>query len=223
MGGLLIEAAAPEFKSDLLPLIEYQITQLKKLGIPVEHKRAGMEDLKPYDAVVCATGSTPIIPGIAGVDKPIAVDSLTAINNMDAIGKKVVVVGGGLVGSETALDLAERGHQVTLVELLPQIMHGVAVTDFLAYSERIAKTDMCILTNTRLTEILDHGIRVETKDGSEEIQADTVILALGLKAEHGLYDELIASGKEAYLVGDAISAGKIFDAFHTSYRLALKI
>ncbi|MFA5585370.1 MAG: FAD-dependent oxidoreductase [Saccharofermentanales bacterium] len=223
LGGLLIEAAAPEFKSDLLPLIEYQITQLKKLGIPVEHKRAGMEDLKPYDAVVCATGSTPIIPGIAGVDKPIAVDSLTAINNMDAIGKKVVVVGGGLVGSETALDLAERGHQVTLVELLPQIMHGVAVTDFLAYSERIAKTDMCILTNTRLTEILDHGIRVETKDGSEEIQADTVILALGLKAEHGLYDELIASGKEAYLVGDAISAGKIFDAFHTSYRLALKI
>ena len=97
-----------------------------------------------------------------------------------------------MIGSETALDLAEKGHEVTLVEMLPQIMNGVATTDFLAYSERIEKTNMQIMTNTRLIAVKDHG-------------------------------ELKERGKEVYLVGDAVKAGKIFDAFHTAYRTALKI
>lgn len=67
-------------------------------------------------------GSTPIIPRIPGVDKPIAVDCLSAINGAKPVGERVIVIGGGLVGSETALDLAENGHKVTLVEMQPQIM-----------------------------------------------------------------------------------------------------
>ena len=222
-GGLLNEAAAPEFKADIRPLMKYQATQIKKLGIPVIRKRAEMADLEDYDAVICATGSTPIIPRIPGVDKPIAVDCLSAINGAKPVGERVIVIGGGLVGSETALDLAENGHKVTLVEMQPQIMNGVAVTDFLAYSERIAKTDMRILTNTRLEAIEDDGAIVSGKQGEEKLTADTVILALGLKANHQLYDQLIAADKEAYLVGDAVKAGKIFDAFHTGYRVGLKI
>lgn len=222
-GGLLHEAAAPEFKADIRPFMQYQITALEKLGVPVVQKKATAADLEGYDAVVCATGSLPIIPHIPGVEKPIAVDCLSAINGAKPVGKKVVVIGGGLVGTETALDLAENGHSVTLVEMLPKIMKDVAVTDFLAYSERIAKTDMRILTETRLEEVLDNGARVSAKKGEETIEADTVILALGLKAEQGLYNELAAAGKEVYLVGDAVKAGKIFDAIHTAYRVGLRI
>ncbi len=222
-GGLLHEAAAPEFKADIRPFMQYQITALEKLGVPVVQKKATAADLEGYDAVVCATGSLPIIPHIPGVEKPIAVDCLSAINGAKPVGKKVVVIGGGLVGTETALDLAENGHSVTLVEMLPKIMKDVAVTDFLAYSERIAKTDMRILTKTRLEEVLDNGARVSAKKGEETIEADTVILALGLKAEQGLYNELAAAGKEVYLVGDAVKAGKIFDAIHTAYRVGLRI
>ena len=222
-GGLLHEAAAPEFKADIRPFMQYQITALEKLGVPVVQKKATTADLEGYDAVVCATGSLPIIPHIPGVEKPIAVDCLSAINGAKPVGKQVVVIGGGLVGTETALDLAENGHSVTLVEMLPKIMKDVAVTDFLAYSERIAKTDMRILTETRLEEVLDNGARVSAKKGEETIEADTVILALGLKAEQGLYNELAAAGKEVYLVGDAVKAGKIFDAIHTAYRVGLRI
>lgn len=222
-GGLLNEAAAPEFKADIRPFEKYQETQLKKLGIPVVHKHADVKDLKDFDAVVCATGSKPIMPNIPGIDKKIVLDSLTAIDNPKKVGKNVVVIGGGLVGSETALDLAENGHKVTLVEMLPQIMNGVATTDLLAYSERIAKTDMKIMTNTRLTEIKDKSVVVAGANGSEELKADTVIIAVGLKAENTLYNKLVESGKEAYVVGDAIAAGKIYDAIHTAYRVALKL
>ncbi len=222
-GGLLHEAAAPEFKADIRPFMKYQVTALEKLGVPVIRQKADAAMLAEYDAVVCATGSLPIIPNIPGVEKPIAVDCLSAINGAKPVGKKVVVIGGGLVGTETALDLAENGHSVTLVEMLPKIMKDVAVTDFLAYSERIAKTDMRILTETRLEEVLDNGARVSSKKGEEILEADTVILALGLKAEQGLYNELQAAGKEVCLVGDAMKAGKIFDAIHTAYRAAIRI
>lgn len=222
-GGLLHEAAAPEFKADIRPFMKYQMTALEKLGVPVLREKADVAKLAAYDVVICATGSLPIIPNIPGVEKPIAVDCLSAINGAKPVGKKIVVIGGGLVGTETALDLAENGHSVTLVEMLPKIMKDVAVTDFLAYSERIAKTDMRVLTETRLEEVLDNGARVSSKKGEETIEADTVILALGLKAEQGLYNELIAAGKEAYLVGDAVKAGKIFDAIHTAYRAAIRI
>ena len=222
-GGLLHEAAAPEFKADIRPFMKYQVTALEKLGVPVIREKADAAKLAGYDVVICATGSLPIIPKIPGVEKPIAVDCLSAINGAKPVGKKVVVIGGGLVGTETALDLAENGHSVTLVEMLPKIMKDVAVTDFLAYSKRIAKTDMRVLTETRLEEVLDNGARVSSKKGEEIIEADTVILALGLKAEQGLYNELIAAGKEAYLVGDAVKAGKIFDAIHTAYRAAIRI
>ncbi len=222
-GGLLHEAAAPEFKADIRPFMKYQVTALEKLGVPVIREKADAAKLAGYDVVICATGSLPIIPKIPGVEKPIAVDCLSAINGAKPVGKKVVVIGGGLVGTETALDLAENGHSVTLVEMLPKIMKDVAVTDFLAYSERIAKTDMRVLTETRLEEVLDNGARVSSKKGEEILEADTVILALGLKAEQGLYNELLAAGKEVYLAGDAIKAGKIFDAIHTAYRVAIRI
>ena len=110
-----------------------------------------------------------------------------------------------MIGSETALDPAEKGHEVTLVEMLPQIMNGVATTDFLAYSERIEKTN------------------IQGPHDFEKLDADTVVLAIGLRAKQELYHELKERGKEVYLVGDAVKAGKIFDAFHTAYRTALKI
>ena len=224
MGGLLNEAGAPEFKADIRPFQKYLETQIKKLGIPVVHKKAQAKDLKEFDAVICATGSKPVVPAIPGADGKNAMDCLTAINNPKKVGKKVVVIGGGLVGTETALDLAENGHDVTVVEMLPRIMNDVAATDFLSYSERIAKTTMKVMTNTKLEEVTQNGVVVSCpKKGCQKLEADTVILALGFRSQNDLYNALKAAGKEAYLVGDAVKPGKIFDAIHTAYRAGLKV
>ena len=94
----------------------------------------------------------------------------------------MVVLGVGLVGSETALHLAETGHKVTLVGRKPTIMKGVAATDFLAYSERIAKTDMEVCTSTTPLEIVADGVMVEHKGQKRKIGADTVLYAFGAKS-----------------------------------------
>lgn len=223
LGGLLHEASVPEFKSDIRPLCKYLITQIEKLGIPVEHKKASAADLAGYDAVICATGSRPILPGVPGIDKPGVMDALEVLNGARKPEGRIAVIGGGLVGTETALHLAEQGMHTTLVEMLPKIMNGVAATDQLAYSERIAKADMEVCTGTRLVSIGDGEITVSDRTGTHTIPVDSVIIAIGLKAQDSLYEELCAQGKEAYLVGDAVHPGKIFDAFHTAYRVAWKI
>ena len=223
LGGLLHEASVPEFKSDIRPLCKYLVTQIEKLEIPVEHKKAEAADLAGYDAVICATGSRPILPGVPGIDKPGVMDALEVLNGARKPEGRIAVIGGGLVGTETALHLAEQGMHTTLVEMLPKIMNGVAATDQLAYSERIAKADMEVCTGTRLVSIGDGEITVSDRTGTHTIPADSVIIAIGLKAQDSLYGELCAQGKEAYLVGDAVHPGKIFDAFHTAYRVAWKI
>jgi len=222
-GGLLNEAAIPEFKADIRPLIKSLITAVEKGGIQVVEKKAEAADLKGFDAVVCATGSLPAHPPIPGLDKKIVSNALDVLNEKVDLGKNIVVVGGGLIGSETALHLAENGKDITLIEMLPTIMNDVAVTDFLAYSERIAKVNMGVKTSTTLMEVLDDGVVVKGPAGTETIKADSVVVALGFASEQGLYEELIAAGKEAYLIGDAATPGKIMDAIHTGYRIGLRL
>ncbi len=222
-GGLLIEASAPEFKNDIQPFMNYLSTAIEKLGVQIIRKEATLADVEGYDAVVCATGSQVANPNIPGADKTLVTNALDVLNKKVKVGEKVVVAGGGLVGSETAIHLAEHGHKVTIVEMLPKIMNDVATTDFLAYIEKIAKTDMQIKTDTKVMAIENDGVVVQSPKGTEKLEADTVILALGFKSRNGLYQELLDAGKEAYLVGDAIKPGKIFDAIHTGYRVGLKL
>lgn len=222
-GGQLGEASVPEFKSDIRLLRDSMITAVEKLQIPVIEKEATAEDLASFDAVVCATGSTPKKSPIPGAELPIAADASEFLTGKREVGHRVVVLGVGLVGSETALHLAETGHKVTLVGRKPTIMKGVAATDFLAYSERIAKTDMEVCTSTTPLEIVANGVMVEHKGQKRKIEADTVLYAFGAKSEQDLYHTLKDQGKEAYLVGDAIHPDKIMDAIHTGYRLGLKL
>lgn len=223
LGGLLHEAAAPSFKTDILPLIDYLVHQLRALDVEVVEKHAEASDLDGFDAIVCATGSEPAALPVPGADKPFVTDALAVLDGEVDPRGSVVVVGGGLVGTETAIELAEKGCNVTVVEMLPQIMNDVAATDCMVYQERIAATDMIVRTGTSVVAIEDGAVVVRGPQGEERLAADAVVCAVGLKSRRGLYDELRAAGKEAYLVGDAIAPGKIFDAFHTAYRTALKL
>ena len=223
LGGLLHEASVPEFKADIRPLMKYQICQIEKLGIPVVKKRAQAEDLKDFDAVICATGSAPAELHVPGAEQAHVMNALEVLNGSKKAEGTVAVIGGGLIGTETAIWLAEQGHGVSLVEMLPEIMNGVAATDCMAYQERIAGAGMAVYTDARLEKIGEKEITVKMRKGERSIPADTVVIAVGLKARQSLYEELLADGKKAYLIGDAVKPGKIFDAFHTAYKLAVKI
>lgn len=227
LGGYLHEASVPEFKQDIRPFMKYLKHQIEKLGIKVINEEATVENIKgnKYDVVITATGARNIELKVSGTDKNQVVSALDVLGGKVQLGKKIVVVGGGLIGTETALYLAEQGYDISIVEMLNEIMADVAVTDKIAYTERIRKTGLKIYTGYRVTEITaENAILSGNKGDTKLLPADTIITAIGLSPDNYLYNALSdISGIEVYKIGDAVAAGKIYDAIHTAYKLALNI
>jgi len=227
LGGVLHEASTPDFKADIRAFRDYLITQINKLNIKVVKEEATPTSIKDggYDVIVVAVGGVPIKPDVPGIDKPIVISALDILNGKKEAKQKVVVVGGGLVGTEIALFLAEQGKDVSIVEMLDEIMKDVATTDKLAYSEKIAKANIKIFTGQKLQEVKDNGVVIVSKNGDlTEIEADTVVIAVGFAPQKNIISEFEKNtGIEVYTIGDCVQPGKIFDAIHTAYKTALRI
>ncbi|MFZ5981913.1 MAG: FAD-dependent oxidoreductase [Candidatus Zixiibacteriota bacterium] len=226
LGGALNEASAPEFKSDIRFFLRYLITQLEKLRVKIVNEEVTPQMLKGdgYDAVVIAAGAKPIKLEIPGMDSPNVREAVSILSGGQDIGNKVVVVGGGLVGSETAIELSEKGKDVTIVEMLDQIMNDCAVTDKIVYGERIAADKIKVLTGAKLEAVNGQSVTVSDKSGkTRDIKADTVLMAVGFKPQNELHESLLNSGMEIYSIGDCVAPGKIYDAIHTAYKTARNI
>ena len=224
LGGMLIEASVPEFKADLRLLINYLSTQLKKLKVKVMHEEADVETIKrrAIEAVIIAGGGTPIVPDVPGVDKPITVSALDVLHG-EKVGKEVIVLGGGFVGCETALFLAEQDKKVTIVVRRDQVLPEMNVAGpRLAFFERLNKHHVKIETNTKLEEITEDGIIATNQEGKKtKIKGDTVVLALGLKSDSKLYDEITSLPDiDVYSVGDYAEPRNIYDAIHEGHLTA---
>ena len=221
LGGNLIAAGAPEFKMDILPLINHYRAQINKLGVNVKYMKeataADVEKVNP-DLVVLATGSDPIIPEIPGADKKNVCTAVDVLKKKKYPGNNVVVVGGGFVGIETALHLAMQGKKVTVVEMLDRVLaETMSPIDIMMLSKMIAESGITILTSTKLIGIEDAKITVESNGVQSTIDCDTVVLAIGFRANNSLEEELKDKVKDIVTVGDAVAPRKVLNATWEGY------
>ncbi len=227
LGGALIEAALPDFKTqDIDPLIAYFATQIQRLAISVRNEEATLEILKSggYEAVIVATGAIPIgLADVPGIDDARVVDAFDVLRSKADLGTRVIVVGGGIVGVETGLVLAEKGKTVVFVEMLDTFMNGVTPDEKVVYLERLAPLDVTIMTGRRLTGVSASGVTVADRYGcASEIAADSVVLAAGFRPNRELIERLAAELPEAEVwhAGDCVKPRKIFDAVHEGHLAA---
>ncbi len=227
LGGALHEASVPEFKSDIRFFIQYLQTQIRKLNVNVVEKKANLDafDKNEFDVAVIAAGARPIKLNVPGLEKPFVYEAVDVLNGGIKVGQNVVVVGGGLVGTETAIHLKEQGHDVTVVEMLPEIMNDCAVTDKIALGERMANNRIHVLTSHKLTEVTDKGVKVTDITGAgKELLANTVIMAVGFLPQDDLASHLREeTDMEIYEIGDCAHPGKIYDAIHAGFKTGLRI
>jgi len=225
LGGHLIEGSVPEFKRDVGLLNEYYAIQLRKLGVKVELKQSVTPELvskmKP-EAVVVATGSSPLVPDIPGIKNEKVVTAIDVLLGRKKAGERVVVAGGGLVGCETAVYLALKGKRVTVVEALEEIMPDIFEANKQYLYKMLAENGVSVLTNTNLVRISERGAVVENPYHKFEavLKADTIILALGLKPETGVLKALQGKVKELYSIGDCERPAKIMDAIWGAFDVA---
>ncbi len=226
LGGALIEASIPDFKApDLKPLIDYFKTQVKKLGIEVIKEEATPEKIKrgKFDAVIVTTGATLSIPrDIQGIDSEKVTTALKVLNGEVNVGKRVAIIGGGVVGTEVGLFLAEQGKEIILIEMLDTFMNDITFDQKLVYEERFKNLKIAIYTGKRLEKVVEDGIIVVDRYGARtEIQADTVVLATGFKPNRELIEALKNEPDlQIYEAGDCIRPRKIFDAIHEGHMIA---
>ncbi len=228
LGGALIEAAIPEFKApDLRPLIAYLKTQVQKTGVKVAPQEATLADLTggAYEAVIVATGATALgLEDIPGIHDPKVVSAAQVLHGEATLGDRVAVIGGGIVGTEVGLVLAEMGKDVIFVEMLDEFMCNITFDERQVYEERFAPLKVSVNTGQRLVEVTATGVKTMDKTAAvTEFPADSVVLAAGFRPNRELVGGLRAHPDVRVAeAGDCVRPRKIYDAIHDGH-LAAKL
>ena len=139
------------------------------------------------------------------------------------VGDTVIIIGGGMVGCETAEFLHAKGKQVTILEMLPRIGDDIGVTNRFAIMGRLREAGIRMRANTKAARITEKGVEA-TRDGATEFfEGDTVVLATGMMAKNELAKKLEHKVKVLYSIGDCAEPHRIVEAIENGFRIAAQI
>jgi len=223
LGGALKSERTIPFKSDLYGFIGVKTLLMEKAGVDVRLNTEVTPELAGKilpDVLIVAVGSEPLIPPIPGIEKAVLADRLPEAR--DIPGKRIVVLGGGLVGCETAVHLAKAGRDVTVVEMKDDICKDANPRHRPLLLAELEKSVNC-LTNTRAVSVTDAGIVCETPDGEITIPADTVVCAAGRVPNSAVAEALAGCAPYVEAIGDCVTAANAAQAIFRGHFAALDI
>ncbi len=223
LGGHVLEASVPEFKADLRPLLTWLKTQLNKEGVNLRlNTEATPESVKKEnpDVVIIAVGSDYVVPAELTKDAANFIFPNEVLSGQKRVGEKVVVAGGGVVGCETALYIAESmKKKVTILEMLDQILlDNPEPMSTMAIHMRLPMAGVEVKTGLTLQAYDGKKVICRGKEGKEEeMDADSVILATGLRSrrEEAMRYEGVAP--RVIRIGDCIQPRKVYHAFREAW------
>lgn len=246
LGGLLYYVAKPDFKADYRAFADYMKREVSKHDVKVRlNTEFTVEMAEAFDEIICTTGSALAVPKIPGLEQSGYIDPLEVIDGKIPGGESFIVLGGGLVGCEASMCLAEAGKKVTIVDAMPDV--AVGMMEFLRWCQKaklkelgidvrlrhkiLSIQDKCveciagkdILTQDFMdTKVFDLG-NAEIKGEKVSLKADGIVLALGMKSQKHLSEQLIDAGYNVVIAGDADKPRKIVDAVHEGYHAGRRI
>lgn len=226
MGGVLNEASIPEFKADIRKLIDYLSVQVKKAGVEIVEGEATSQTINDgkFDAVIVAIGATHAVYKSCEKDRPSVIGPLDVFQGA-ITGNSVIVVGGGMIGCDVCLFLAEQGKKVTITTRGDDIARGMNHAEQLSYFERLSRHKVDIRTGVHLEEVTDEGVVIHNRAAiKSEIKGESVVLCAGLTPNRGLFNELSKmQGLKVFAIGDCVEPRAIFDAIHEGFWTAFNL
>ncbi|MGV8073495.1 MAG: FAD-dependent oxidoreductase [Syntrophobacteraceae bacterium] len=255
LGGQLILAGTPPGREEFKELASNLATQVSLADIRVKYNcevDVALIDKESPDVVILATGAMPTSLPIPGVDQPHVVQAWDVLSDKVATGKRVVIVGGGAVGVETALFLADKGtlsgdsvkfllvnqaedpavlyelatkgtKEIVLIEMIPAIGKGVGLTTRWTFMQDLQRAGVSMLNKTKALEITPTSVKVDRKGEISELPCDTVVLAAGVKSCNQLQESLEKKGIACHVVGDAHQVAFAMDAIHEGYKVGRQL
>lgn len=229
LGGALHYIAQEHYKEDIKLYLKYLLGQMEKHPIDVRLGTTATRDmvkgLDP-DVIFVAVGARPVQPPIKGIDGHNVMGFYDALTNHGSIGENVVIIGGGTIGAEMGLELAElSGKNVTIIELTDTIAAQGNMLYRIALRQKMEATPtLKWFLEASCQEIKGDGVLVEFKDGREEfVQADTVIIATGVAARRELAESFYGITPDTFTIGDCEKPRKIMEAVFEGYTIASRI
>lgn len=222
LGGQMLLSSRPPGKEKLLWLLESQQRRLRDTDAEVrtgfEVTPATVQTLSP-DAVILATGARPWRPPVRGLDDARVVTAWDVLRgDVELRDRRVAMIGAGLVACETALFLAERGNQVTMVELLDRIAPDVEPTTRIDLLEELERAGVIGHANCAAREVVGDGLACEFRSGETAVfEAEAVVMAAGAEAERSLVDAIASSGVPLTIVGDARQPRRLVNAVYEGF------
>ncbi|MFH1671983.1 MAG: FAD-dependent oxidoreductase [Pseudomonadota bacterium] len=227
LGGQLNFALVPPYKAGIGKLNDYFFTQLKKLGVQTEVGKEVTVDLvrdANVDAVIIATGTLTVVPALPGVDGGSVVLAQQVLAGEVEVGNKVVVIGGGMVGCETAEFLEEQGKKVTIVEKLSELAINERPTPRKKLLDRLAGKPIDIFTGARCERMTKQGLVITDNEGRRQtLQADCLIFATSVIPNDGLFNSLKGLISDLYRAGDCVKPRSIAEAIDDGMQVALRL
>ncbi|MDR0813369.1 MAG: NAD(P)/FAD-dependent oxidoreductase [Oscillospiraceae bacterium] len=226
LGGQLLSEEHVPFKRDLYAYAVQQAKRVEESGVEVFLNTELTPELLEKigaDVLVCAVGAKPLIPPVEGLLEggklAPSVKTLSALHSQTPdVGESVVILGGGLVGSETAVYLDELGKKVTVVEMRDDFAPDAPEMHHTGLEHKFRDNNVKLMLKTRAKTVLPEGLLVETDDGTEKIvEADTILLAAGFVPNTDIVSALSNIAPTTFSVGDCVKVGKVVDAVYNGY------
>jgi 2-enoate reductase len=220
----------PEFKRDLLRYLDWCKRELSTFDVDIRTGCEATADLvlkENPNVTIIATGSKPIIPELPGLEKEIIVSAMDLLLGRKRAGRNVLVLGGGLIGCETALWLAQQGKKVVISEILKDVLSsGIPVQ----HMNRLMLLDLLrfhgVEINTSISswELADGGLLLLNGNSQKKfVKADTIVVSVGMKSQQDLYSALRAELPNLFLIGDSRKPQNVMNAVWDAYEVSRMI
>ena len=229
LGGMIDHARYASFKWPMLRLLQYferMCLNNPNITVHLDHAPDPRElETMDYDTVIAAVGSVPVVPPIAGIEA--AIPATQVFGHEELVSDNVVIIGGGEIGVETGLHLAQKGKRVTIIEMKDVVAEEAKRVHyynmFLDAVEEYRDTLQIILSAT-CTGISKDGVTYRDSEGTAHtVSAGTVLLAAGMRTDASLAMAYAGCGKRFYAIGDSARQGNLQTAIRSGYTIAMSL
>jgi len=228
LGGQMRLAAFPPGKGDITNMVRSYVRKCEIYGVNIKMNTDVTAEIvkeEAPDAVIIATGSKPLVLPIPGINESGLIHAVDLLAGKAYCGKKVLVVGGGMVGAEVADFLGEREHEVTVIELRDQVAADVISEHRIFLMKDFEEYGINAVTSAKVAKFFEGGVAYTDTEGQEHMLDgfDSVVLAMGARNNDPISEAVKALVEETYVIGDATRARKALDATKEAYETVIQL
>jgi 2,4-dienoyl-CoA reductase-like NADH-dependent reductase (Old Yellow Enzyme family)/thioredoxin reductase len=227
LGGKLVFSEQVSFKYDLAKFMHYQMDKVARSAVKVLLNTEATPELianMHADVVLAAVGANAFVPPIPGTDGENVLIAEDAYARIDTLGENIVLIGGGEVGCETALALAEKGKKVSIIEMLPELCPETFHLTRGVMLGEMDKAGIVSYTSARCTGITAEGVKFVDKDGNEQfVAADQVVMSSGMRPRQDLAESFRECAPDFTPIGDCVVAKNVRTATRMAYDAAVQL